>query len=314
MQEISYHPKISIITPSFNQSQFLEETILSVVNQAYPNLEYIIMDGGSTDGSVEIIKKYAHRLTYWESEPDHGQSHAINKGFKRATGELAAWLNSDDLLTPGALQEAAEIYNEDPSLGFIHGISELIDENGNSQNKHFGSEFDLIENLITSQNTVAQQSTFINRQCLESIGFLDESLHMSMDWDLWLRLGARYSSRFVPKVWSKTRHWPMTKTKTQLLSSGDEHIRIAKKLIEDKELKLSKEIERKALAAGYGRKAFLEFQEGHRNTFKACLFRSLLYSPEMKGGMAKKLMESDAPVVYILLEKFRSLRRLFNCS
>ncbi len=314
MQEISYHPKISIITPSFNQSQFLEETILSVVNQAYPNLEYIIMDGGSTDGSVEIIKKYAHRLTYWESEPDHGQSHAINKGFKRATGELAAWLNSDDLLTPGALQEAAEIYNEDPSLGFIHGISELIDENGNSQNKHFGSEFDLIENLITSQNTVAQQSTFINRQCLESIGFLDESLHMSMDWDLWLRLGARYSSRFVPKVWSKTRHWPMTKTKTQLLSSGDEHIRIAKKLIEDKELKLSKEIERKALAAGYGRKAFLEFQEGHRNTFKVCLVRSLLYSPEMKGGMAKKLMESDAPVVYILLEKYRSLRRLFNCS
>ena len=308
------YPTISIVTPSLNQARFLEETILSVLEQGYPNLEYIIMDGGSTDGSIEIIKKHAHLLTYWESKPDHGQSHAINKGFRMATGELVAWLNSDDLLTPGALQEIAEIWNEDQSFGFIHGVSELIDEYGDSQNKFFGSEFDLMENLITSRNTVAQQSTFINRRHLESVGYLDESLHMSMDWDLWLRLAAQFPSKFIPRVWSKTRHWPMTKTRTQLLLSGDEHIRIAKKQLNNKTLRISKDLKRKILAAGYGRKAVLEFQEGHRSMFTLCLLRSLLYSPDMKGGMAKKLLESDAHVLKFLLEEYRTAQRVIGRS
>ena len=310
----STYPKISIVTPSFNQARFLEETILSVVNQGYPNLEYFVMDGGSTDGSDEIIKKYASQLTYWESKPDRGQSHAINKGFKMATGELVAWLNSDDLLTPNALQEVAEVWQQDQRLGFIHGISELINENGNSLDKFFGSDFDLIENLTSSQNTVAQQSTFISRRCLENINFLDESLHMSMDWDLWLRLGARFPSKFVPRVWSKTRHWPMTKTNTQLLISGNEHLKIARRILDEKRLNLSRSVKRKALAAGVGRKAYLEFQENNLLAFNYCLALSLLYFADSKGGAANKLLRTKAPVINFVYKSYIMLSRILNLT
>jgi len=304
------YPIISIVTPSFNQARFLEETILSVLNQNYPNLEYFVMDGGSTDGSVEIIQKYASQLTYWESKPDRGQSHAINKGFHMATGKLVAWLNSDDLLTPNALEEVAELWKQEQSFGFIHGISELIDENGNSRDKYFGSDFDLLENLTTSRNTVAQQSTFINRKCLESVNYLDESLHMSMDWDLWLRLGTKFPSKFVPRVWSKTRYWPMTKTNTQLLVSGNEHICIVRRIVDDKNLNLSGPIKRKALAAGYGRKAYLEFQESNRIAFNYCLARSLMYSPELKGGLANRLLQTEAPFLNFLYKNFSRCSRV----
>jgi glycosyltransferase involved in cell wall biosynthesis len=111
------YPKISIVTPSFNQGRFIEKTILSVIEQDYPNLEYIIIDGGSTDESVEVIKKYDQHLAYWVSEPDRGQSHAINKGFERATGEIFGWLNSDDWYHPGALKAVAEAFAANPEAG-----------------------------------------------------------------------------------------------------------------------------------------------------------------------------------------------------
>lgn len=305
-------PRISIVTPSFNQGQFLEETILSVLNQNYPNLEYFVMDGGSTDNSVEIIQKYAPRLTYWESKPDRGQSHAINKGFKMATGELVAWLNSDDILLPGALQEFANVWSDNPTVGFINGISELIDELGNSKGKTFGSHFDLLESLTTSRNTVAQPSTFISRQCLSDVGFLDEALHMSMDWDLWLRIGAKYKTTFIPKVLSRTRHWPLTKTNTQLIKSGSDHLAIAKKFLKDKNLHLSQEVKRKMLAAAYGKQAFLGYQSQNRFGSKVALVKSLLYDPKMKGGDAKAIRKDIFPIYYLICQKVKNLKRRLN--
>lgn len=121
-------PKISIVTPSFNQGKYLEKTILSVLEQDYPNLEYIIIDGGSTDNSVEIIKKYEKHLAYWVSEPDRGQSHAINKGFGHATGEILGWLNSDDYYAPGAPQAIAEAFLANPDVGAIVGAGEFLFE------------------------------------------------------------------------------------------------------------------------------------------------------------------------------------------
>ena len=123
-------PKISIITPSYNQGEFLERTILSVIEQNYPNLEYIIIDGGSTDGSVDIIQKYADKLAYWISEKDNGQTHAINKGFKKATGEIVAWLNSDDELCEGALMAVASVFMEHDEADFVFGNQYSIDSNG----------------------------------------------------------------------------------------------------------------------------------------------------------------------------------------
>ncbi|HRY21099.1 MAG TPA: glycosyltransferase family 2 protein, partial [Flexilinea sp.] len=127
MSEKAVFPFVSIVTPSFNQAEFLERTIQSVLSQDYPNLEYIIIDGGSTDGSVEIIRKYENRLAYWVSEKDKGQTNAINKGFNRAKGEIFAWLNSDDIYEPGAIQAAVEALMSDPSLGFVYGDCNFID-------------------------------------------------------------------------------------------------------------------------------------------------------------------------------------------
>lgn len=300
-------PVISIVTPSFNQGQFLEETILSVLNQNYPNLEYFVIDGGSTDNSVEIIQEYASRLTYWESKPDRGQSHAINKGFKMATGELVAWINSDDVLCPGALNQIAFVWKEDPSVGFIHGRSELIDENGAAINKSRGGHFDLIDSLTTSKNPVAQPSTFISLECLKEVGFLDERLHMSMDWDLWLRLGARFSSKFIPDVLSQTRYWSMTKTNTQLIKSGSEHIAIARKFIKDNTLRLTKEDLSKTLATAYGKKAYIAYQSHKIIQSKIALFVSLLYHPKSKGGDAMKIRKEVFPIYFFIREKSANL-------
>ncbi len=301
------YPRISIITPSYNQGQFLEETILSVFNQDYPNLEYFVIDGGSTDKSVEIIQRYASRLTYWESKPDRGQSQAINKGFNMATGELVAWINSDDVLCPGALNQIAFVWKEDPSVGFIHGKSELIDENGVAMNKSHGGHFDMIDSLTTSKNPVAQPSTFISLKCLKAVGFLDKRLHMSMDWDLWLRLGARFSNKFIPDVLSQTRHWSMTKTNTQLIKSGSEHITIARKLIKDNTLRLRKEDQSKTLAAAYGKKAYIAYQSHKIIQSKFALFVSLLYHPKSKGGEAMKIRKQVFPIYFFICEKSSSL-------
>src|SRR5437773_6556922 len=124
-------PRISVITPSFNQGQFLEETIRSVLLQGYPNLDYIIIDGGSTDGSVEVVKKYEPWLTYWVSEPDRGQSHAINKGWQRAHGDVLAWLNSDDTYNPDALRCAAEALQQNPAAGMVYSDMNYIDVSSN---------------------------------------------------------------------------------------------------------------------------------------------------------------------------------------
>src|SRR6266540_1724223 len=130
MNSLPTQPKVSIITPSFNQGQFLEESIRSVLEQDYPSIEYIIVDGGSRDNSVEIIQKYQHRLTWWVSEKDKGHADALNKGFSHATGEILAWLNSDDIYFPDAVLEAVSVIKAHPHVGMVYGAAELIDDSG----------------------------------------------------------------------------------------------------------------------------------------------------------------------------------------
>jgi len=185
-------PKISIVTPSFNQGKFLEKTILSVLEQGYPNLEYIIIDGGSTDESVAIIKKYADRLTYWVSEPDRGQSHAINKGFARATGEIFGWLNSDDWYHPGALQAVAEAFAAHPEAGAVVGAGEMVSEDSKwSQTFYaFPVTVDSLHHAV--DHFFMQPSCFFTKTAWEECGPLDEELHLAMDLDLWLRIAKKH--------------------------------------------------------------------------------------------------------------------------
>ncbi len=181
---------MSIVTPSYNQGHFLEETITSVLDQGYPNLEHIIIDGGSTDNSVEIIRKYADRLTYWVSEKDRGQSDAINKGFRRATGDILSWLNSDDRLCPGSLHRVAQFFMNHPEHGAVIGDEEVIDQSGNVV--HLVKSVPLtLRVILYSACAVAQPSTFFTREAFRITGEIDTTLHYQMDFEFFLRMAAR---------------------------------------------------------------------------------------------------------------------------
>ena len=179
--------KVSIITPSLNQSQFIERTILSVLSQDYPNIEYIVIDGGSTDGTIDILKKYQDCLM-WKSEPDKGQSDAINKGFKMATGEILAWLNSDDTYKAGAINTAVEYLVKHPRVDLVYGNGNLIDEQDNLIGEFKSSTIDLRACLYHGQICVFQPSVFFRKDVFEKIGALDEKLHITMDIDYWIRI------------------------------------------------------------------------------------------------------------------------------
>lgn len=185
---VTSFPKISIVTPSFNQGKYLEKTILSVLEQGYPNLEYIIIDGGSTDESVDIIRKYADRLAYWVSEPDRGQSHAINKGFERASGEIFGWLNSDDWYAPGALQAVADAFAANPDAGAVVGAGEMVDEDGKQILYKAPVKVDLDFLYHWLEDYFWQPSTFFRQAAWKSCGPLDEDIHFAMDLDLWLKI------------------------------------------------------------------------------------------------------------------------------
>jgi glycosyltransferase involved in cell wall biosynthesis len=185
-------PKISIVTPSYNQADFLETTIDSILSQNYPNLEYIIIDGGSTDGSVDIIRRYSKSLTYWCSEKDRGQSHAINKGFSRCTGTLFNWINSDDALVPGALNNLADAYLKDPDNPLYVGHHIRTDEMGRILKISTAPR----KNVVSPSNWIfsfGQQSTFISSDVFRCMDGVNEDLFIIMDIDLYYRILKTYS-------------------------------------------------------------------------------------------------------------------------
>ncbi|MGF7038460.1 glycosyltransferase family 2 protein [Mucilaginibacter lappiensis] len=182
------YPKISVVTPSFNQGEFIEQTILSVIGQQYPELEYIIIDGGSTDQTESIIRKYEKHIVYWVSEKDKGQSHAINKGLEYATGDILCWLNSDDYYLPGTLLEIGQILSIDkPEL--LHGNCIHLNEDNNFTH---GSYFDSFKSWDISKGThIVQPSSFWTRKAYELAGPLRDDLHFGFDWEWFARAQAR---------------------------------------------------------------------------------------------------------------------------
>lgn len=209
-------PSISLITPSFNQGPFIEETIRSVLLQGYPKLQYLIVDGGSRDGTVEVIRKYAPWLDYWISEPDRGQSHAINKGMMRATGQLANWLNSDDILAPGALWTVAEHFDATQPDDVLVGHGVIVDDKGRVvfAPQQVELSFEVLLDWMSHSNFM-QPSCFFPRTVAASIGFVDESLRYCMDVDLWLRLAKRCRFRRIPDCLSFSKSHPDTKTNAE---------------------------------------------------------------------------------------------------
>ncbi|TAE30232.1 MAG: glycosyltransferase [Cytophagales bacterium] len=224
------YPKLTVVTPSYNQVGYLERTILSVLNQNYPNLEYFIIDGGSTDGSVELIRKYEPYLAGWVSERDRGQTDAINKGFRQATGDLLAFQNSDDVFAPGAFEQVAEAWRRNPKAGVFYGDMYMIDEQDVITELFRLPPF-CIECHIYEGMQVYNQSLFVQRSLLEQTGFLDETLRFVIDYELVARLGVRPDASFihVDGFWGGFRVQPDAKSSTIATVGMAEHEGIRRK-------------------------------------------------------------------------------------
>ena len=225
--------KISIITPSYNQAQFIERTIQSILNQNYPNLEYIVMDGGSNDGTVEILKRYSKQIT-WKSEKDSGQSDAINKRLRAATGDIVAFLNSDDTYEPGALAKVAEFFAKNPEIKWAYGKCRIVNENDLEIRKPITwyKNFLLKKysyRKLLAENFISQPATFWRRELLDEIGYIDEKEHYTMDYEYWLRIGQKYPAGVIDAYLADFRMYDESKSGSLANPQFIDELRIAKK-------------------------------------------------------------------------------------
>lgn len=224
-------PKISIVTPSFNQGEYLEETIRSVLTQNYPNLQYVIMDGGSTDQSVSIIERYADRLDAWVSEPDQGQADAINKGFARCDGEIMGWLNSDDLLLPNALHHIGRHFAENPQTNIVCGFRRFAIGHQRTRGRWVHLEPDRFS--LQRHCYIAQETTYWRRSVWEAVGELDPTFQFTLDYDLWQRmLVAGYAFELIPYYLGLFRLHEASKTVSQNCIRIVEHRRIYQRYLQ----------------------------------------------------------------------------------
>jgi len=203
-------PLVSIITPSFNKGSYIEETILSVLNQTYKNIEYIVIDAVSTDQTHSILRKYENDLQ-WISEPDKGQADAINKGWRMAKGDIIAYLNADDSYLPEAVATAVNYFSEHPDVGMVYGDGITTDEKGNNQHLEQCGDFNL-KNLICGRDDILQPSVFLRKEIFKTIGDVDIHLNLAMDLDYWIRIGLRYKIGYIQKPVSIAKIYPDAKS------------------------------------------------------------------------------------------------------
>jgi GT2 family glycosyltransferase len=269
---------VSIVTPSFNQAKYLEQTILSVLNQDYPRIEYIIMDGASTDGSVEIIKKYADKLAYWASEKDAGQADAINKGFARATGEIAAWLNSDDYYLPGTVRAAVKVFEENPEVVLVYGNMLAVDENSRTFNILKYKQLTL-EDLLCFE-IIGQPAVFMRRSALQKTNGLNPTFHFLLDHLLWIQIARHGRILHVDQTWSAARYHPEAKNRARAAEFGREAFRILETVAQDENLApMLAKISRRARASAHRVDARYLLDGGFPAQSLAAWMRALMYHP-----------------------------------
>jgi len=204
-------PLVTVVTPSYNQGGFIRETLESVLAQDYPHIEHLVIDGGSTDETAAVVAEYSGRLS-WICEPDRGQSDAINKGFRRARGDIVCWLNSDDVLMPLAVSKAVAEFERDADLKAVYGDAYRIDRQGQVIGEFPKAGPPNLWKLVYHSDYISQPTVFLRRRALDEVGYLDESLHWGMDWDLFIRLGKQGRIAYIPQLLASQREYDDTKT------------------------------------------------------------------------------------------------------
>ncbi len=241
---------VSIVTPSYNQAKYLEQTIQSVLTQNYSNIEYIVIDGGSNDGSVAIIKKYQDKLAYWASEKDNGQAEAINKGFAKATGEVVAWLNSDDYYLPQTIAKAVKIFEENPEVVLAYGNMLAVDENGKTFNALHYKQLSL-EDLICFQ-IIGQPAVFFRRSALHKTNGLNQNFHFLLDHLFWIELAQHGKILHVHETWSAARYHAEAKNRAKAAEFGKEAFRILDFIKQDENLApIFEKVKKRAVASAH---------------------------------------------------------------
>jgi GT2 family glycosyltransferase len=215
---------VSIVTPSFNQASYLEQTMRSVLDQDHADIEYLVIDGGSTDGTVDLIKNHAPRLAYWVSEKDSGQADAINKGMARSKGDIVAWLNSDDYYLPGTVAAAVRAFDANPDVVLVYADMFAVDQHGQTFNTLRYRQLTL-EDLLSFQ-IIGQPAVFMRRSAFENAGGLDLSYHFVLDHHLWIRIASQGRILHVPQTWAAARYHPAAKNRAQAAAFGKEAFRI----------------------------------------------------------------------------------------
>lgn len=269
---------VSIITPSYNQAKYLEQTITSVLEQSYPSIEYIVVDGKSKDNSIDIIKKYADKLAYWVSEKDKGQADAINKGFSRATGEIIAWLNSDDYYLPGAVQAAVKVFEENPDIVLVYGNMLAVNEHGVTFNTMNYRQLTLKDLLCF--NIIGQPAVFMRRSALLQTNGLDATFHFLLDHLLWIQIAKQGKILHVNQTWAAARYHAEAKNVSKAAEFGREAFRILETIAQDKDLaKALLSVDRRAHASAFRVDARYLLDGGYPAKALQQWFRALLIHP-----------------------------------
>jgi glycosyltransferase involved in cell wall biosynthesis len=288
----SDQPLVSIVTPTFNQADFLRDTLESVLAQDYPNIEYLVIDDGSTDATPEILAEYTGRVE-WESQANMGQTPTINKGWERSRGQIITWLNSDDTYLPGAVAKAVDYFHKHPEIDIVYGDTLLTEADGTEIERLKPPVFNYDEFVATCHNPIPQPSAFIRRSVMEDVGLLDPSYYYFMDWDFWLRAGMDHSIAYFPELISTYRLHEASKTVAQAVKAAPELEYMYRKFFARPNLQKGiRRLENEAMVNMFFTSGGYYLQGGSRKAAIRMAIRALQFRPGamLRPGMAHKFL------------------------